>query len=84
MLFKNAQRAICSSSRLFAAKRDPYSVLGVSKSASQNDIKKAYFQLAKKYHPDLFANAAEGEKEKAKKQFMEIQEAYEVNATLNQ
>ena len=35
------------------AKRDYYEVLGLSKGASQDEIKRAYRQLAKKYHPDI-------------------------------
>ncbi|XP_028397865.1 dnaJ homolog subfamily A member 3, mitochondrial-like isoform X2 [Dendronephthya gigantea] len=52
--------------------KDYYKVLGVSKKASQKDIKKAYFDLAKKYHPDTNASASAAEK------FQEISEAYEV------
>ena len=56
-----------------ADKRDYYEVLGVDKSASAEDIKKAYRQLAKKYHPDLNP----GNKE-AEEKFKEVNEAYEV------
>lgn len=54
------------------AGKDYYEVLGVSKDASQAEIKKAYRQLSKKYHPDI--NKAPGAEEK----FKEITEAYEV------
>ncbi|MEO1065889.1 MAG: DnaJ C-terminal domain-containing protein [Pseudomonadota bacterium] len=53
--------------------RDPYSVLGVSKSASERDIKSAFRQLAKKYHPDQNANDP-----KAKEKFAEVNTAYEL------
>ena len=57
------------------SKRDFYEVLGVSKNASEADIKKAYRRLAMKYHPDR--NAGEGAAE-AELKFKEVKEAYEV------
>ena len=54
-------------------KRDYYEVLGVSKGASDEEIKKAYRKVAKKYHPDLNP----GDKE-AEAKFKEANEAYEV------
>jgi DnaJ-class molecular chaperone len=53
--------------------RDPYEVLGVSRSASETEIKKAFRTLAKKYHPDTAGNSAT-----AKKRFQEIGAAYEI------
>ena len=54
-------------------KRDCYEVLGVSKSASDSEIKKAFYKLAKQYHPD----AHPGDKE-AEAHFKEVNEAYSV------
>lgn len=54
-------------------KRDYYEVLGVAKSASEDELKKAYRKLAKQYHPDLNP----GDKT-AEAKFKEINEAYEV------
>lgn len=55
--------------------KDPYEVLGISKGASQEEIKKAYRKLAKKYHPDNYANNPLSDL--AEEKFKEINEAYE-------
>lgn len=54
---------------------DPYSVLGVSRSASDEEIKKAYRRLSRKYHPD--ANINNPHKEEAEAKFKEVQQAYQ-------
>lgn len=53
---------------------DPYKVLGVTRSASQEEIKKSYRNLSRKYHPD--ANINNPDKEEAEEKFKEIQQAY--------
>ncbi|MEG1501032.1 MAG: molecular chaperone DnaJ [Clostridiales bacterium] len=54
-------------------KRDYYEILGISKTATQDEIKKAYKKMAKKYHPDLNPDS-----KTAEEKFKEINEAYEV------
>ena len=53
---------------------DPYLVLGVSHSASDREIKKAYRELSRKYHPDSYTDPAQ--KEQAEEKFRQVQEAY--------
>lgn len=55
-----------------ATKRDYYEVLGVSKTATKDEIRSAYRKLAKKYHPDINHDPD------APKMFEEVQEAYDV------
>mgnify|MGYP000764262902 CR=1 FL=1 len=55
------------------SKRDYYEVLGVSKTATQDELKKAYRKLARKYHPDLNKDNPEAEEK-----FKECNEAYDV------
>lgn len=54
-------------------KRDYYEVLGIEKTATDEEIKKAYRRLAKKYHPDANPN----NKKEAEEKFKEVSEAYE-------
>ena len=56
-----------------ADKRDYYEVLGISKGASESEIKKAYRSMAKKYHPDMNPGDSEAEAK-----FKEVNEAYDV------
>ncbi|MCJ8342415.1 MAG: molecular chaperone DnaJ [Cetobacterium sp.] len=65
------------------AKRDYYEILGVSKDASESEIKKAYRKAAMKYHPDKFSNASDKEKEEAEAKFKEVNEAYQVLSDAN-
>lgn len=70
-LKQQQRRSFHSSSRLQA--KDYYATLGVAKNSNAKDIKKAYYQLAKKYHPDTNKDDPD-----ASKKFQEVSEAYEV------
>ncbi|QRV86339.1 DnaJ domain protein [Ceratobasidium sp. AG-Ba] len=65
-------RSFHSSRTNTAAQKDPYQVLGVKKDAKAADIKKAYFDLARKYHPDTNKDPS------VKDKFLDIQAAYEI------
>lgn len=54
-----------------------YKILGIDQSATDEEVKKAYREMAKKNHPDLVSNLGEEVHEAAEKKFQEINEAYE-------
>ena len=54
--------------------KDPYEVLGLKRGASEEEVKKAYRRLSRKYHPD--ANINNPHKDEAEEKFKEIQQAY--------
>lgn len=65
---------------LYGLGKDPnwaYTMLEISSSATNDEVKKAYRRMAMKYHPDKVASAGEDVKKKATEKFRGIQEAYE-------
>ncbi|KAI3875322.1 hypothetical protein MKX03_000749 [Papaver bracteatum] len=69
----SAKRSIHTTDSTCMSSRNYYDVLGVSKDASASDIKKAYYAVAKKLHPDINKDDADAEEK-----FQEVQKAYEV------
>ena len=53
---------------------DPYKILGISPNASNDEVKKAYRELSRKYHPDSYVNNPLSDL--AEEKFKEVQEAY--------
>ena len=59
------------------SEKDPFKILGVSKYASESEVKDAYRRLVKEWHPDTFSTKGEEVKKVATERFDEIQKAYE-------
>ncbi|XP_055540830.1 dnaJ homolog subfamily C member 7 isoform X2 [Wyeomyia smithii] len=72
-LLKDAKLQLKKSKR-----KDYYKILGVSKQASEDEIKKAYRKRALVHHPDRHANSSEEEKKEQERKFKEVGEAYTV------
>ena len=66
-----------SNTRAQGSSPDPYKILEIRRGASQEDIKRAYRQLAGKYHPDKVEHLGDEFKVIAEKRFKEIQQAYQ-------
>lgn len=70
-----AGRSSSSSSEKYV--KNPYSVLGITETATNEEVKKAYRRLAMKFHPDKVEGLGDEVKKNAEQQFREINEAYE-------
>lgn len=75
MMYGNSENA--SSYNSDETNESPYKIIGVSENASNEDIKRAYRTLVKKFHPDMQTDLSKEAQEDAQKRFVKIQEAYE-------
>lgn len=56
---------------------EDYKILGINQNSTNSQIKKAYYSIAKKYHPDKYSSMSEAEKKNAEEQFKKINNAYQ-------
>ena len=59
------------------SKRDYYEVLGVSKGAGEEELKKAYRKMVMRFHPDRLGSLDDAERKAAEAKFIKVQQAYE-------
>lgn len=60
------------------ATKSLYELLGVSRNATRQVIKEAFYAQAKKHHPDLLINKSNAEREKAEQHFKQVTQAYQI------
>ena len=61
----------------YNSSENSYKVLEIDKNATDDEVKKAYRKMAKKYHPDRVAHLGEEHQEGAEEKFRQVQQAYE-------
>ena len=77
-VFLNGTRCFSVAGPSMDVGKDYYQMLGVKKSATQRQIRLAYFSLAKKHHPDLNAHKSKQDYEHSNRLFQQINDAYQI------
>lgn len=72
-----SEKDIRSIMGMFEPEKDPYKILEIDKSATEEEVRKAYRRLAVKFHPDKVENLGEDVKKAAEEKFKSVQSAYE-------
>lgn len=76
--FAEERRTVCGYDARACVKNRMLTILGLDDSSSTEHVKKRYFELAKKYHPDLHSSKSDTERNAMLKKFLQIKEAYEI------